>query len=399
MRDALLRNHFNKFPLFFLRKKLRLWGNKTRPSSLTPSQIANMYKNLRNKINQPFFKELRRRLNKLPKKGLKQKIIRNLLNRKNKIYNEIVLKEYLTRWRDIHRKLAIQEFKTIVFDKFLFRTKKAIIKRKVGNALRLWYFKSNKKIDLEKVNEFLENLKKTMKRHAYFTCKKPIENCVEGIKSRTTRALFGLKGKFALLKLRKYLNLWKTVLVKIAKRELQVKMLTNLKTKNFTFGLYKIFAGRFQDWRRKANILAYLEKQILNDTVKTKGLATKKMCDALKRYARKKGFSAFYPKLKTHLNDIIKSKALKQMAKMDPKFNKLLLRRYCSLWKNVVSMLRKKEFRNKFFNKLLGNASTNFRRNFLRAFFQKWLRNKHKNPLSSISEGCKVLKDHCLIFT
>ena len=396
MRNIIMKIHFNRFPIFFLRGAFQKWAKTARPSEITPAQLANMVRHMRNKINAPFYNELIRRLKKMPDKRLREKLINRLGIRNNKYNNEMILKEFFTKWRNIQRELAIIEFKATIFNSFLFRTSKGIIKRKTGKAFRLWHYKSIAKVDLEKVNEFLENLKKPIRRHSWNACIDHILYCTNGIKARTTKALYGLKGKFHLLKLRNKLNLWKRIIDYMNKVELKSKLVFNLKSKNLTLDLFKIFAGRLQDWRRRTNMLIYIEREEKLAKERRIALACRKMHDALKLSARRNGFERFNPKLIKFLVDIIKSRSIKQMAKLDPKFNKLLLRRYYSIWRLKNAELRKKEFRIKFFNKQITNSSSNFRKNFLRVFFQKWFRNKPKNPLALYARGCELLKNHCL---
>ena len=396
IRDGIMKNHFIKFHMFFLRNAFHLWNKNARPSQLTPAQLANMAKILRNKIQQPSFNDLIRRLKRLPKKGLREKVMKKLTNRLSKIDKEMTLREYFTRWRDIARNLVTQEFKTTIFDTFLFRTSKGILQKKLARNFRLWHLKSIKKIDLEKVNEFIENVKKPLRRHVYNACFPKIENCIEGIKLKTSKALFGFKGKFKFLTLRKYWTKWNDVNVYHSKQQLQTKLFMNLKTKNQKLGVYKILAGRFQDWRRKTNILIYLNRQTKMDFKKRKELGCKNLNDALTFYAKKKCFPYVTQPVKKYLIDIIKSKAIKQMAKNFPKLDRILKKGHLQLWRNTTSYLRKKEFRNKLFDKVLNNSASKIQKNFLRIFFQKWNRNKAKNPLALISEGCRHLKNHVI---
>jgi hypothetical protein len=396
LRNRLMRNSFNSFAKSFLRKYYLKWWKNVRPNNLSDTQKSTLLKNLKNKIIQPFYNELTRRLRKMLPKGLREKVIRRLLHRQNKIYNEIILNEYFNRWRTKAREMATNEFKNTIFESFLFRTTKGMLRRRLGRVLKLWHLKATTKIDLAKVTDFLENIKKPLRRHAYNACKDKINDCCNGLKAKTTKSLFGLKGKFKLLTLRRYFTFWNDVLIHDKEVELQTKIFLGMKSKNFQIGVLKILAGRFQDWRRKTNMLAYLEKMEMKDHKKRKEIGTRKMFDGLVRYARRKAFQAFYPNVIKYLVDIIKSKALKRMSNMDPKFNKLLLRRYVALWRDVMSYLRKRDFRNKLFNKLLNNASSNFRKNFLRIFLQRWNRNKARDPLSKFSKGLAYLKNNLL---
>ena len=394
LRSNLMKNHFNKLHKVALRQYLNLWKKNARPKENDNVKRHNL-KALNNSVKRPIFTELMKNLKKLLPKGFKDKFVRSLLNRRGKLYDALVLKSYFTKWKDTTRKLAVKEFKDNIFNTFLFRTKKAMLKRKVGRLFRLWHIKSLGKVDLEKVNDFLEKIKKPILRCAFNIAKPEIEKCVKGIKDRVVKSLFTKTGKFKLITLRRYYNFWKSYLTHIRKMELQAQLLLKLKSKNKAVNYIKALAGRFLDWRRKASMLAYQDRLFNDDTDRKKNLATTNMVDALKKYGRKKAFKIVQPQLMKFLTAIIKSRALKKMAQLNPRLNKLLLRRYHNKWQDILSSLRQKEFRNRFFNKLLGNAGTKFRRNFLRTFFQKWFRNKALNPLLKIADGFKQLKNHC----
>ncbi len=322
-------------------------------------------------IYKPRWDDFLWRLRRKPPKGFKEKFLMRLL-RQNDKYRDVVLQNFLHLWKQIVTRMAGDEFKNSLTSNLLFRTKKKLEFNNMHLCFRDWRTKVANISDIKKFAKGVPKLKRGILRKCWDKAMPKLIPCVNGIKARTTKALCMGFPKFQKITLRRYLRKWVNVHHRIGQLQISGMFLSSFKRGQNSKILYKMMFGTFQDWRRKAHILSFLEEKTYNDQNRNRLFGAKMMVDGLKKYGKRKAFAIAYPKLKRHLMDIIKNRSVKALFKSNLKLNKTCLRVYWNKLRSQKLEADRKDLKNNFFRGITKKFSRGLEKKNMRLYLKRW---------------------------
>jgi hypothetical protein len=336
---------------------------------------------------------------------LKSLLLKNVLRNNFKRLNRVGLRLWVNKWmKDNSRNSdasnknenatapqnpeaiqAVKDLKNKVLGKFLLNTAKNLEKRVLKQKLRLWKVDSDpeKKKDLEGL---------VGSNRLPFSKTKKVTRNYDGVKANVLKKLMN-KDMLHKLPLRRKLNLWKKVTRRGRKLELAGRIISGLGSKMFKLNIQNILQRRFLDWKRKCNMMNFLENSSSKDNNdKKKHFAAVRLANSTNKCARKMIFRNTLPYLMKYFDKLTQQNAVKKLLLMRPKFKRVLIFNFWNRWRNNIAKQKQKDIRTKFFENLVKNTKGKILKNMLRKKFVWWRVPKAaKNPDLKYFHGSEIL--------
>jgi len=391
-----LRFSFNEKAKTNIRRFMRRWYKTSRAMDDNYKFLCATV--IKNNIMKPLFHQLIGKLRKIPPKGFKDRLLRRLIKDADH-YTVALLKHFFNTWKATSQRLAVKEFKDNIGERFLFRTTKKRDQNAKNKYFRRWrqyVFRVN---DITPYVDGLPQLKHGILRKVFREGMPQLFAANNGVKGRLLHNMFFSMPKFKLNILRRYLGKWKKITSHLGRLEASCLFLKSLKRGNRSKVVRKLLMGRFNDWRRKAALLAFKNQETDADFNRQKMKATIDLSGGLFKYSRRKAFKLIYTDIKKYLLDIIKSKAVKAMFKQFKFLNKILLRKYFEKYRKIKELLEKQDLKNQMVGSFMKNFTLGLRTKRLFIYFNKWHRNLPKHTLFDIQQGLPHFQRFCRLKT
>ncbi|MCP3684509.1 MAG: hypothetical protein GY861_17730 [bacterium] len=338
------------------------------------------------------------RFRKFPPRGLKQKFLKRFLKKSDK-FSDALCKHFINLWRVNIKKLRVLEFKGEIGQKFLFRSAKKRENREKLRFYKRWRSYVFKVSDIGAFIDGLPFLKLGILRKIWTTKIPKLMNSADGIKGRLLHGMFFSMPKFNLTLLRRYLLKWKKIKAHLGRLEASCQFLKSFKRGHNSKIINRLMGTRFNDWRRKAAMIAYKQEFDSDWKERTQFLATMDLFDAVTRHVKRKAFHMTYPKVKKYLIDVIKSMAVRELFKRFKFLNKICLRKYHNKWKKKVEDLERREMTAKMVGNMMKGWTTTLKNRQLLVYFNRWGRNIPKHTLLAFTRGYEHLEKYSRLKT
>ena len=206
---------------------------------------------------------------------------------------------------------------------------------------------------------------------------------------------------FEVIKLKNYLKKW--IINSKLKNDiiLKGKFLINKREKNENN--MKMLKYYFNDWSMKCSLLKYigLSKDVGLQKKKFNGIIN--LINTIKKFWKKIGFNYIFPYLKDYLFSLEKNKKLKQIVKINNKFNNIHLKMAFNKWKNNVYKIQLREFKNSILKNQLNRIDNKINRIIIKKYFDKWKKEsinkenyKINNNLLNCIKASELIKKYYL---
>ena len=204
------------------------------------------------------------------------------------------------------------------------------------------------------------------------------------------RLLMEKDPKFTALRIRPYFNKWRDTARHLSKRALKSKRLVNrreLDEKN-----KKLLAKNFNDWAVRSLLLKYMRKNKDAEEQKKKFFGLLSLVKGTDTLAKRNGLDTVNPHLQSYLAKKIRDNALKSLLLKNPKYKKLVLRKYMNKWKDAITAMKLRDFKEALFGRMCGRLNSRINKNNLRDAFGYWKSQVPKDKYYNYSEGADTLQ-------
>ena len=296
---------------------------------------------------------------------LKQKILYKIVHNIRKKCLDIILRNYLNKWKSAVNKKKLDELKAETFIKATNHIDSRLDKIKLKYYLEKWRSHIPKYKKLTDINKGLDKLKKFAKLKTYEDpLKAYLDKCDEINKKNSLLKMVNLKRRNLKDLLRKAFDIWKNKTIRLDDKDKRNDIYKTL-LKNIINNIEKrILRKKFNQWRQRPKI-------DINDEFKKIALFNDKLHELFKNHYLD-DFKYFLDNLEKTRDEHALRRAGKSMYKIYDKKNNILLKYYFYKWRSKIKDEEIKDLHKQLLRYIITSLEVKNNRNTLAKYFTRW---------------------------